>query len=192
MDPWTPDALRTDRRDFLKLSLAGSAALSTLSLGATVTGCAAKEIAPGMKNLRPQDVELITALIPAVLAGNVTAGDEAQVKQTLISFDTLLGDLSDSILLMTRQAFDVLNFGPSRALLAGQWAGWSRASVQDAQNALERLRDSRISLLNAIYANVIRLVASAWYLIPTNAATTGYPGPPKREIVDHLPVEDSQ
>lgn len=191
MDLLTRDPLRTDRRGFLKLSLAGSAALSTLSLGAAVTGCAAKEIAPGMKNLRPQDVELIKALIPAVLAGSVTAGDETQMKQTLISFDTLLGDLSESILLMTRQAFDVLNFAPSRALLVGQWANWSRASVQDAQNALERLRDSRIALLNAIYASVIRLIASAWYLIPANAATTGYPGPPKREVADRLPVEDS-
>lgn len=188
MDPRIPE-LRTDRRDFLKLSLAGSAALSTLSLGAVVTGCAPKEIAPGMKNLRPQDVEMITALIPAVLAGSVTAGDETQVKQTLISFDTLLGDLSDSLLISLRQAFDVLNFGPSRALLTGQWAGWSKASVQDAQSALERLRDSRIGLLNAIYANMIRLIGSAWYLIPANAATTGYPGPPKREILDGPPAE---
>jgi hypothetical protein len=42
------------------------------------------------------------------------------------------------------------------------------------------LRDSSIGLLNAIYAAVARLIISAWYLIPENAATTGYPGPPKK------------
>ncbi|MBW2376731.1 MAG: hypothetical protein JRF55_12200 [Deltaproteobacteria bacterium] len=79
-----------------------------------------------------------------------------------------------------QQAFDVLSFGLTRGLTTGQWSPWSNASLEDAESALARLRDSGIGLLNAIYAAVTRLIISAWYLIPENAATTGYPGPPKK------------
>ena len=62
--------------------------------------------------------------------------------------------------------------------------------TEDAESALARLRDSRIGLLNAIYAAVIRLIASSWYLIPENALTTGYPGPPKK-VTDTTPAAAS-
>ena len=78
----------------------------------------------------------------------------------------------------------------TRGVLTGQWAGWSKASLEDAESALARLRDSRIGLLNAIYAAVIRLIASSWYLIPENALTTGYPGPPKK-VTDTTPAAAS-
>jgi hypothetical protein len=100
--------------------------------------------------------------------------------QTLQSFDTLLVDLSEPVVAGVQQAFDVLSFGFTRGLTTGQWSAWSNASLEDAESALARLRDSGIGLLNAIYAAVTRLIISAWYLIPENAATTGYPGPPKK------------
>ena len=120
--------------------------------------------------------------MPAVMKGKVAPNDGAAIDQTLQSFDTLLDDLSDPVVAGVHQAFDVLSFAPTRGLTTGQWAAWSKASLEDAESALARLRDSSIGLLNAIYAAVIRLIISAWYLIPENAATTGYPGPPEKVV----------
>jgi len=133
-----------------------------------------------MKILRPEDVELLRALMPAVMKGKIAPGDSVEVDKTLQSFDTLMVDLSEPVVAGVHQAFDVLSFGLTRGLTTGQWSAWSKASLVDAESALARLRDSGIGLLNAIYAAVIRLIISAWYLIPENAATTGYPGPPKK------------
>ncbi len=177
----------SDRRDFLKLSVAGAAALSTMSAGATLSGCTSSGPASGMKRLRPEDVELLGALTPAVMKGKIAPGDTAAIEQTLKSFDTLLVDLSEPVVAGVHQAFDVLSFGLSRGLVTGQWSSWSKASLEDAESALARLRDSGIGLLNAIYAAVIRLTISSWYLIPENAATSGYPGPPKK-VASPVPV----
>lgn len=133
-----------------------------------------------MKILRPEDVELLRALTPAVMKGKVPPGDSAEMDKTLQSFDTLMVDMSEQVIAGVLQAFDVLCFGPTRGLTTGQWSSWSKASLEDAESALARLRDSGIGLLNAVYAAVIKLIISAWYLIPENAATAGYPGPPKK------------
>ena len=172
--------MHTDRRSFLKITFAGAAALSTMSAGATLSGCTSSAPASGMKLLRAEDLELLRALMPAVMKGKIAPGDSAAIDQTLQSFDTLLVDLSEPVVAGVQQAFDVLNFAPTRGLTTGQWSSWSKASLSDAESALARLRDSGIGLLNAIYAAVIRLIASAYYLIPENALTTGYPGPPAK------------
>jgi hypothetical protein len=178
--------MQTDRRGFLKLSMAGAAALSTMSAGATLSGCTSSGPAPGLQHLRPEDVELLRAMIPAVMKGRVAPSDTAAMDQTVQSFDTLMEDLSAPVVAGVLQAFDVLSFAPTRGLTTGQWSAWSKASLEDAERALARLRDSSIGLLNAIYAAVIRLIISSYYLIPENAATTGYPGPPEK-VVNVLP-----
>jgi hypothetical protein len=171
--------MRTDRRDFLKVSMAGAAALSTMSAGATLSGCTSSGPASGMKQLRPEDVELIRALTPAVMKGKIAPGDTAAIDQTIQSYDTLMDDLSAPVVAGLRQAFDVLNFGLTRGLTTGQWSAWSKASLEDAESALARLRESSIGLLNAIYAATIRMIISAYYLIPENATATGFMPPQK-------------
>lgn len=171
--------MKSDRRDFLKLSMAGAAALSTMSAGATLSGCTSSGSAPGMKHLRPEDLELLRAMTPAVLKGKIEVGDAAAIDQVLGSFDTLMVDLSPPVVAGVLQAFDVLNMGLTRGLTTGQWSSWSKASLEDAESALARLRESSIGLLNAIYAAVIRLIVSSYYLVPENAATTGFL-PPKK------------
>jgi hypothetical protein len=171
--------MQTDRRDFLKLSVAGAAALSTISAGATLSGCTSSGPASGMKQLRPEDIELLRAMTPAVLKGRVAPGDDATIDETIQSFDTLMDDLAPPVVAGVLQAFDVLNFGLTRGLTTGQWSAWSKASLEDAESALARLRESSIGLLNAIYAAVIRLIISSHYLITENCAPA-YPGPPKK------------
>ena len=68
-------------------------------------------------------------------------------------------------------------------------SAWSKATLSDVESALARLRDSSIGLLNAIYAAVIRLIISAYYLVPENAATTGYL--PPRKVGPAAPVEET-
>ncbi len=164
----------------MKLSATGAVALSTMSTGAWLSGCTSSQVVPGMRFLRPEDVELLSALTPSVMAGQVGPGDTEKIDRTVKSFDTLLGDTSQIVVDLLLEAFDVLNFTPTRGLMTGQWASWSKASVQDADHALGRLRDSSIELLNAIYAALIRMIASSYYLIPEYDASTGYPGPPKK------------
>lgn len=159
--------------------MAGAAALSTMSAGATLSGCSSSGPASGMKHLRSEDLDLLRAMTPAVLKGKINPGDTDAIDQTLQSFDTLLEDLSTPVVAGVLQAFDVLNLGLTRGLTTGQWASWSKASLKDAENALARLRESSIGLLNAIYAAVIRLIISAYYLIPENAASTGFMPPQK-------------
>lgn len=173
-------ALRTDRRSFLKVSAAGAAALSTISAGAWVSGCSTDKAAAGMHVLRQSDAELLRAMIPAVMKGKITPQNSSGIDSTLQSFDVMMADLSPGVIKVVREAFDALTFAPTRALLAGQWGSWTGASLEDAESALARLRDSRLELLNAVYAAVIRLVASAYYLVPENALATGYPGPPTK------------
>ncbi len=182
-------SMNTDRRNFMKLSAAGAAALSTMSTGAWLSGCTSSQAASGMRFLRPEDVELLTALTPSVLAGHVGPGDSEKIERTLESFDTLLADTSQIVVDLLMQAFDVLNFAPTRGLMTGQWSSWSKASVQDVDDALGRLRDSNIELLNAIYAALIRMIGSSYYLVPEYLASTGYPGPPMKVQDDPAPIE---
>ena len=171
--------------------MAGAAALTTVSAGATLSGCTSSGPASGMKHLRPEDLDLLRAMTPAVLKGKVAPGDTAAIEQTLQSFDTLLEDLSAPVVAGVLQAFDVLNFGLSRGLTTGQWSAWSKASLEDAESALARLRESGIGLLNAIYAAVIRLIISSYYLIPENAAAVGFMPPIKVQTAAAPPAEEA-
>ncbi|MEM8606222.1 MAG: twin-arginine translocation signal domain-containing protein [Myxococcota bacterium] len=181
--------MHTNRRDFMKISAGGAAALSAMSTSAWISGCASSERAPGMRFLRPEDVEMLTAMVPAILAGQVGPGETERIANIVKSFDSLLGTTSKIVVNLVLQAFDALNFAPTRALMTGQWSSWSDASLEDANRALERLRNSKINLLNAIYAATVRLAVSSYYLIPANQKTTGYPGPPKK-VSGPLPEVD--
>ena len=181
--------MHTDRRNFMKLSATGAAALSTMSTGAWLSGCTSSDAASGMRFLRSEDVELLTALTPSVMTGQIGPGDTEKIDRTVKSFDTLLGDTSQIVVDLLMQAFDVLSFTPTRGLMTGQWSAWSKASVEDADNALGRLRDSIIELLNAIYAALIRMIGSSYYLVSEYQASTGYPGPPTKVEGDIAQVE---
>jgi len=173
----------------MKVSTAGALALSTMSTGAWLSGCTSSQPASGFRYLRAEDVEFLRAVIPSILAGQVGPGEGEKIDRLVESFDMLLGNTSQIVVDLVMQAFDALSFMPSRGLMTGQWASWSKASVQDADDAMARLRSSRIDLLNGIYAALVRLVASSYYLIPEFEKTTGYPGPPKKVEVDVPEVE---
>lgn len=176
-----PTLMQTDRRGFMKISAGSAVALSTMSTGAWLSGCTSASTAPGMAFLRPEDIVMLEAFVPSILAGQVGPGETDKINGIIQSFDELLGSTSQIVVDLIQQAFDALSLAPARGLMTGQWSSWSKASVADTDRALARLRDSKIELLNAIYAAMIRMVASAYYLIPEYQRTTGYPGPPKKQ-----------
>ena len=122
---------------------------------------------------------MLTALTPVVMDGKVSKDDAPGIASVVQSFDTLLDDTSPGVIAGVLQAFDLLNMRLTRGLTTGQWGAWSNASFDEAQAALFRLRDSGIGLLNAVYAAVIRLTISAYYLIPEHAAAVGFMPPTK-------------
>ena len=184
------ELLGVDRRRFLELSSTGAAALVTVSWGAALSGCSTDRIAPGMKQLRANDVELLRALIPGVMRGSIVPSDTVTVDRTLRSFDTLLDDVSVGMVDRLRQAFDALSFAPTRGWLAGRWSRWSSASVDDVCRSLERLRDSRFGMSNAIHGAMVSLIGISYYLVPEHVGSTGYPGAPRKVAEGSAPLDE--
>ncbi|WP_460417913.1 twin-arginine translocation pathway signal protein [Pseudomonas sp. microsymbiont 2] len=158
------------RRDLLRFSLGAS-----LFLGATsLVGCSKQTASPGYHVLRDDDLPLLQALAPIILAGT-----QASTEQVLKSLDHKLAALSPAMLKLTRQLFDVLTLPLTRGPLTGIWGGWASATSNDVEDFLERWRDSSLDLLRQGHASLLQLLLMAWYERPESWAACGYPGPPK-------------
>lgn len=158
------------RRDLLRFSFGAS-----LFLGATsLVGCAPQAASPGYQVLRDDDLPLLQALIPIVLAGT-----QASTEWVLQSLDHKLAALSPAMLKLTRQLFDVLTLPLTRGPLTGIWGGWASATDSELERFLERWRDSSLNLLRQGHASLLQLLLMAWYERPEAWAACGYPGPPK-------------
>ncbi|MDR2306242.1 MAG: hypothetical protein LBE53_03455 [Paucimonas sp.] len=158
------------RRDLLRLSLGASLFLGTASLVA----CAKQTPAGDYRALREDDLPMLLALVPVVLAGT-----QAPADRVLHSLDQKLAALSPAMLKLTRQLFDVLALPLTRGPLTGVWGGWSSASDADVEAFLERWRNSSLDLLRQGHASLLQLLLMAWYECPEAWAACGYPGPPK-------------
>jgi hypothetical protein len=72
----------------------------------------------------------------------------------------------------------LLDFAPTRCLVAGVWSPWSRASATSVAAFLERWRESRFVLLRSAYEALHQIVLGAWYAQPRAWPAIGYAGPP--------------
>lgn len=158
------------RRDLLRFSVGASAFLA----GASLVGCSAQTPAPGFQTLRADDLPLLRALYPVVLAGT-------QATETLVlhSLDRKLAALSPEMLKLTRQLFDVLSLPLTRGPLTGVWGAWAQAGPAQVTAFLQRWQDSSLNLLRMGHASLLQLLQMAWYERPESWAACGYPGPPK-------------
>ncbi|MCO7563462.1 twin-arginine translocation pathway signal protein [Pseudomonas sp. S 311-6] len=157
------------RRDLLQFSLGASVFLA----GASLVGCSPQASAPGFSTLRDDDLPLLHALIPVVLAGT-----QASPTLVLHSLDHKLAALSPAMLKLTRQLFDVLNLPLTRGPLTGVWGRWENASPAQVSAFLARWQDSSLNLLRMGHASLLQLLLMAWYERPEAWAACGYPGPP--------------
>jgi len=158
------------RRDLLRFSLGASAFMA----GASLVGCSAQTAATGYQVLRDDDLPLLRALIPVVLAGT-----QASEHLVLHSLDHKLAALSPEMLKLTRQLFDVLSLPLTRGPLTGVWGAWAQASPAQVTAFLQRWQDSSLNLLRMGHASLLQLMQMAWYERPESWAACGYPGPPK-------------
>ncbi|QXH51261.1 twin-arginine translocation pathway signal protein [Pseudomonas fakonensis] len=158
------------RRELLKFGLGASLFLGTASL----VGCSKQGAAAGYQVLRDDDLPLLEALIPVVLAGT-----QASVHTVLSSLDSKVAALSPAMLKLTRQLFDVLSLPVTRGPLTGVWGSWGNASSKQVEAFLERWRTSSLEMLRQGHASLLQLLLMAWYERPEAWAACGYPGPPK-------------
>ncbi|MFK3767901.1 twin-arginine translocation pathway signal protein [Pseudomonas putida] len=158
------------RREFMRFSLGASVFLASASL----VGCSPQAPASGYHVLREDDLPLLRALIPVVLAG--TSASAVLVLPTL---DDKLAALSPQMLKLTRQLFDVLNLPLTRGPLTGVWGAWEQASEQQIAGFLQRWQDSSLNLLRMGHSSIVQLLTMAWYERPESWTACGYPGPPK-------------
>lgn len=158
------------RRELLRFSLGASLVLA----GTSLVGCRAQTAATGYDILRDDDLPLLGALIPVVLAGT-------QATETLVlhSLDHKLSALSPEMLKLTRQLFDVLSLPLTRGPLTGIWGAWEQASPAQVRAFLQRWQDSSLNLLRMGHASLLQLLQMAWYERPESWVACGYPGPPK-------------
>lgn len=168
------------RRGVLKIGLLGGAFLATAGVTATLSGCSASTPASGMKVIRESDLPFLRALIPVMLAGAVPAERMAEAVQgTLAGLDHTLDHLSQEMLKLTVQLFDVLALPVTRGPLTGIWGSWEKAGADDVRHFLDRWQNSSIGLLKMGHSSLLQLVMMAWYGRPESWAHCGYPGPPK-------------
>lgn len=158
------------RRELLRFGVG-----ATLFLGATsLVGCTQQAPSAGYQALREDDLPLLRALIPVVLAGT-----QATPEQVLHSLDHKLAALSPAMLKLSRQLFDVLSLPLTRGPLTGVWGNWANAGDAQIEAFLQRWRDSSLDLLRQGHASLLQLLLMAWYERPEAWVACGYPGPPR-------------
>ncbi|HEN8713355.1 TPA: twin-arginine translocation pathway signal protein [Pseudomonas putida] len=158
------------RREFMRFSLGASVFLASASL----VGCSPQAPASGYHVLREDDLPLLRALIPVVLAGT-----SASATLVLPTLDDKLAALSPQMLKLTRQLFDVLSLPLTRGPLTGVWGAWEQAGEPQITAFLQRWQDSSLNLLRMGHSSIVQLLTMAWYERPESWAACGYPGPPK-------------
>jgi hypothetical protein len=184
--------LSVERRELLKTGFWGGMFLASVSLGASLTGCATT---PAGMNTQPptqrtayhyrflsaDDLSLLTAITPVLIW--------QQSAKTTLSTDKLLNDIDTAIFFFShanqqevRKLFDLLNFAPTRALLGGVWSSWENASTEDIEDFLNDWKYSSLPLLNQAYSALVKIVSVSWYIQPENWQASGYSGPPEAAV----------
>lgn len=182
-------SIDSSRRDFLRGTLVMPAALGT-SIGAVawLSGCSrTPQVAEGFRVLRAQDIPMLERLLPAAVGNVVPTGPDARataVRAAVQSYDQLLYDTSPSIRAVFLPLLDLMTMGLTRGPLFGLWKSWDEAGDADARAFLDHWAASSTSFMYGAYLGFTGLAAMAWYLDPANQVVTGYPGPPRKIVID--------
>jgi len=132
--------------------------------------------------LTSRDASIVRALAPVLLAGGLPAEPAARtaaVENVVSAFDRAVATMPPAVRAEVRELFDLLGLSVTRALLAGVWASWDRASAQDIAEFLERWKTSRFNLFRSAYFALHDFIAAGWYGNAKSWARIAYPGPPK-------------
>jgi hypothetical protein len=175
-----PTPHRLSRRTLLKAGLAGGAALllarwlydasSPQPLAAAATGT----------GLDRDARQVLSAIIPVLLAGAMPAGSDARQArdEALSGAEQAIAGLPPAARKELDQLFALLAFAPTRCLVAGVWSPWAEAPPDSIAAFLSSWRDSRFALLRSAYDALHQIICGAWYGNPRSWPAIGYPGPP--------------
>lgn len=167
------------RRQFLRVGTLGALALSTISATALLTGCASVPAATGFTVLRSNDLAILRALVPVVLAGQVPAGaaQAAAVDETLHTLDAFLAGTSAAGQKQLGQLLDLMHMPATRYALVGLSTSWEEADAAAIGKFLAHWRNSRFETLRAGYCALTQMLNMMWYLQPRSWAAIGYEPP---------------
>lgn len=168
------------RRQFLRVGVMGSIALSTVSATALLTGCASAPLAPGFTVLRGSDLVTLRAVAGVVLSAELPADGPASaiaLEQTLKTLDAFLSGTSVAGQKQLLQLLDLMHMPATRYAVAGLSQPWEEASADDIGKFLEHWRSSRFETLRAGYNGLTQALNMMWYLQPRSFAAIGYEPP---------------
>lgn len=163
------------RRSFLKMGLAGVAALAALGGGYAVLH---KGKGPGKYVLDDAAKQVFSAIIPVLLAGALPPGPEP-VQQALGRIQNAIASLALSSQQELADLLKLLASSVGRRYLAGVDDDWSQAKPAQVTAFLQKWRSHRSPTLQTGYQALHDLVIGPWYGDESTWAGIGYPGPIK-------------
>jgi hypothetical protein len=163
------------RRTLLKAGVAGGAALL---LGRWLYTATTPPAAPHAA-LGASARTVLTAIIPVLLDGALPGETAAAAyTETLAGVEQMIAGLPPATRAELAELFSLLDFAPTRCLVAGVWSPWPQAPRAAIAAFLASWRDSRFALLRSAYAALHQIVLAAWYANPRSWPAIGYAGPP--------------
>ncbi|MCC1496921.1 Tat pathway signal protein [Alcanivorax sp. 1008] len=176
------DTLALNRRAFLRAGLFGSALLAGGAGVASLSGCSAAKVpADGFLHLRQADIELLTPMIPVLLAGALPNAD-ADVPRVLQRLDTLLDSPAQGGRDAIFQLYDVLQLGAFRWWTMDAWSHPGTLSAEQIDQGLASWSRKQNSFARLAFNGLCQPLTLAWYTDPEIAKGTGYPGPPRKVV----------
>jgi hypothetical protein len=180
--PLPPGEFGAKRRTFLKAGVAGSA---LLLLGRWLpparAAASSSEKESTFAYLTAADAAMLVRVVPIMLDGALPKERgqfNAAVGDTLRGIDVTIGHQALSVRGEIRDLFGVLTKTITRALIAGIWTSWDKATDQDIRDFLASWRNSRLDTLRTGYIGLNNLIVGSWYGNPKSWARIGYDGPP--------------
>ncbi len=170
---------KPQRRQFLKVGLLGSATLSVAACGVSRTR--KSNTKDKFLWLEEDDHELLSALIPVMLDGALpedSADHSLAMKEIIMGVDISVAHMLPAVRDEVRQLFCLLEFTPTRIVLAGILASWENASSRDISSFLSNWKESDFDLLRVGYSALHDLITGSWYANPRSWPRIHYPGPP--------------
>lgn len=174
-------AWQPTRRQLLKTGMAGTVALATAGWYAGFTASPALA-SGGATFIRPQDEALARAVIQAFVGWTLPAepaARKAAVDEAVRTVNGYFGSFTPAVQEEAQQAFDLLNIGLVRWLVAGVRNPWDQASPAQVNEFLEGFRTSRFATKRQIFQLLEGVATVGWYGQKASWAALGYPGPPQ-------------
>jgi hypothetical protein len=176
-----PPTFRIRRRTLLTAGVAGGATLVFVRW--LYTSPSPPQL-PRRQALDASARTILAAIIPVLLDGALPIGAERAIAraETLAAVEETIAGLSPGTREELAELFSLLDFAPTRCLVAGVWSPWSEAPSEAIAAFLARWRDSRFALLRSAYGALHQIVLATWYATPRAWLATGYAGPPTLAI----------